>query len=242
MKRIVLSTVIALLCSTSIIAQKTVYINTTTGTNLENYLDQTVNIKASRLIFNGWNTICFPFDMSSSEINETFGENCKLETLIGVTNNESVYNLYFADVKSDGIKAGIPYILYYTGDNKYVQISLNSKELSNTISAISYNGITFSGTASHLDSENYFGILARDNKEVSFVVADQSTNGFYATRCYINAPSNATLIAIHNADATSINKINSNKENADIYNLNGQRINKIQKGINIQKGKKVFVK
>ena len=45
---------------------------------------------------------------------------------------------------------------------------------------------------------------------------------------------------------TSIQEINSNtpksQNHEDIYNLNGQRLNKIQKGINIVDGKKIMVK
>ena len=40
---------------------------------------------------------------------------------------------------------------------------------------------------------------------------------------------------------TGINSLNAN-ENATIFNLNGIKLNKVQKGVNIINGKKVLVK
>ena len=43
-------------------------------------------------------------------------------------------------------------------------------------------------------------------------------------------------------DADAISSIKAETENAEIFNLAGQRLQKLQKGINIVNGKKVLVR
>ena len=46
----------------------------------------------------------------------------------------------------------------------------------------------------------------------------------------------------HSTKVTSINAVNAQRENGAIYNLNGQKVNKTQKGLYIVDGKKVVIK
>ncbi len=245
MKKLFLLAVLAL-GTLSINAQKNVYISTTSGTDVSKYVGQTVNVTIYRQVFNGWNTICLPFSMTSEEIDAAFGAGCKLETLTDVTYDNQNVTLNFSDVKKKGIEAGKPYLLYYPGENKSFTISLKNKELVNDYVPVVVNGFTFVGTKTHFDGAGQYGILARDNKESSFVAVDtKGTNGFYASRCYINAPANSplTLAATHNNGATNINDVeNKSVVSSEVYNLAGQKVNNAQKGINIVNGKKVLVK
>ncbi|MBP5630089.1 MAG: hypothetical protein J6W97_00855, partial [Bacteroidaceae bacterium] len=43
-------------------------------------------------------------------------------------------------------------------------------------------------------------------------------------------------------EVTGINDLNADDSNSPIYNLSGQRLSKMQKGINIRNGKKILVK
>jgi len=63
-------------------------------------------------------------------------------------------------------------------------------------------------------------------------------------RCYITSPDSQSLILyLSDADATSfIQDIQAEHEPDAIYNIAGQRISKLQRGVNIIGGKKVFVK
>ena len=66
------------------------------------------------------------------------------------------------------------------------------------------------------------------------------TNG--AHKAYLALPSNGVkgfAFGLED-DATGIQAIENAAENGAIYNLAGQRINKMQKGINIVNGKKVL--
>ena len=72
--------------------------------------------------------------------------------------------------------------------------------------------------------------------------------GFYkafgtipAGKAYYQNTSGVKAFFFENDDATGINDLNVNTNDA-IYNLAGQRLQKMQKGINIMNGKKVLVK
>ncbi len=75
-----------------------------------------------------------------------------------------------------------------------------------------------------------------------------ATNGKY--RAYIDAsqivnqevPAGVKSINLFLNGADAIDGINSVIENAEIYNIAGQRMNKLQRGVNIVNGKKVLVK
>lgn len=226
-------------------AQKKVYLSSYSGTNVEKYLGQTVDVMLSRQIFNGWNTVCLPFSLSTIEVNELFGESCKLETLTDVSVNGSVFVLNFTDVKDAGIIAGKPYLLYYTGPNKNVVMNCEHKELTNELTPITINGVSFIGTQNHIDAQGHYGILAIDNKDAQFVAVDNTLSGFYSTRCYIDyiGGTSAKFVTVHNQTPTSLNTISDyTTTDAEIYNINGQKINSAQKGVNIVNGKKVLVK
>lgn len=240
------SLIIAALALTTLsaTAQTSAYLNTYEGNDLTKYTGKTLKITTSRYMYNGWNTVCFPFSMTENEINEVFGSDCRLETLTGVSYDNTSVRLDFSDVKKLGIEANKPYILYYSGENKTVSIRLENKEIKDADKSISINGATFSGTKKHIDGEGFYGILARDNKEASFVSVGTGTNGFYATRCFLNLEgvSNKVVITNHVSGATGIASLKEDGQSSDVYNLAGQKTTGLNKGVNIVNGKKVLVK
>jgi len=85
-------------------------------------------------------------------------------------------------------------------------------------------------------------ILAKQDEEVGFAMATTGST-IAAGKGYlvINSPVKA-FYGFDGDDATGINDIELAGENAPIYNVAGQRISKMQKGINIVGSKKVMVK
>ena len=65
-----------------------------------------------------------------------------------------------------------------------------------------------------------------------------------AGRAYLNVPAGSDIKAFFfdSENATAISSIQQEKQNDAIYNLAGQRTNRMQKGINIVNGKKIAVK
>ncbi len=240
-------------------AQQKLYLSTYSGTNVEKYDGKTCNVSVNRYIFKGWNTIALPFELTTEELNTTFGNDCKLERLIGAENEGNDIVLNFQDCKAEGLQANTPYVLYYTGENSSKKIEKEAL-ISHAQPAISFTTsrgevITMGGVQQQTKGIGLYGIPARDNGEVNFTKVDESLNGFFATRCYIqlNSATATTLKARHLAagEVTSIQSIVDNGEAVDVYSLSGQKVaagvnsanlNQLKQGIYVVKGQKVLVK
>lgn len=242
-------------------AQQSLSISTYIGTNVQKYHNQNYNVSMTRYLFTGWNTVCFPFDMTEQQINNVFGADCKLEKLIGVENDGTNVRLNFQDCKAAGIMANVPYILHYTGETGNKKITIQNALIQEAPATLTY---TAEGTGETVimgcakekkDAQGLYGVLAKDNSEAKFVNVDEVTTGFYATRCFVQLSSgNAKLLNTNHVaagDVSSISAITSLKEKIDVYNLSGRKvaeniwpsaITKLQKGIYVVNGKKVMVK
>ena len=86
-------------------------------------------------------------------------------------------------------------------------------------------------------------ILSRSSDGVGFYKAGSHTT-LAAHRAYIPAATAAGIksFAISFGDTDAIGAVKAINDNADIYNLAGQRVNKLTKGIYVVNGKKVLVK
>lgn len=239
---------------------KTLYLSTYNGTSLTAYDGQIRNVNVSRYLFNGWNTICLPFSMTTEQVNAAFGDACRLETLIGVENNGNELMLNFGDCKSKGIEANKPYILYYTGETGFVKFLANEAEIVATPSKLSFTDtkgvtVTFEGAMMKTPGKGLYGIPAKSNEESVFVNVDNFESGFHATRCFITlSTGNSTRLSsnhVGDGEAMSIASVVKEGETIDIYNLSGQivakkissdRISELPKGVYVVKGKKILIK
>lgn len=84
-------------------------------------------------------------------------------------------------------------------------------------------------------------VLQNQNGKVGMYKVNASGVTVKANHCYLNVPANNTKAFFFdfNDVTTDINNIESETNDA-IYNLSGNRLNKMQKGINIVNGKKVI--
>lgn len=239
-----------LMSSAAFAQSKALYLSSVSGTKVSQYDGQSRNITMYRNVYTGWNTLCVPFSLSADELNATFGTDCRLETLQSIDNVDGTIYLRFTDVKSEGVKANTPYLLYYTGEAKSVKVSAEDAVVEYKADAsVSFKSagatVKFTGAQTHLLANGQYGIYVRDNAEANFAVVEPETSGFYATRCYITVEGvqDAKLISLHGNDATAIKSVaTGNADGSEIYGLNGVRQNNIQKGVNVVGGKKVLVK
>ena len=262
MKKVLLTAALAV--ATMAASAQTLYLSTYNGTNIAKFDGLTKDISMTRAVFHGWNTISLPFSLTEAQVCEYFGEDCRLEMFVGVETNANGTTMLFQDVKEQGMQANVPYILYYNGENTSVKMNMAQVLLSNAPATISYtdmNGMTITMSAAQfsVDSDQKYGILAKDNDEASFVnVADLKTK-FYATHCYVQVSNfdeavstNLVLATRHlaaSAETTAINAIvSSPNELIDVYNEAGQQVakgmkasqfNTLDKGLYIVKGLKV---
>ncbi len=239
-------------------AQQTLNLSTTNGSNLQKYDGQVCKVNANRYVFNGWNTISLPFALSENELNEVFGNDCRLEKLVAVEQSGTAVSLFFQDCKAGGIEANVPYILYYTGENGSKRIS---KE---TIVSMGEAVVAFHAGSEYVQmaaaqkackGTGLYGILAADNSEAKFVAVDEAKGGFHATRCFVKLDSgnNTTLTTYHLAAGatTSISAIAAANGKVDVYNVSGvkvasginaEQVQRLQPGVYVVNGQKVLVK
>lgn len=236
-------------------AQQKVTLSTYQGTDINKYDGKEVAVSVSRYVVTGWNTLSLPFAMTTDELNEAFGSDCRLERLVGVESNDAGIILNFQDCKASGIQPNTPYILHYTGENGSKRIS-KTTTLIQGASIVNFTDnrtgatVTMGGVPQKTDGAGLYGILARDNAEATFVSADDVTNGFYATRCFVQVSNgNKTPLLTHHigeGEATSIYTVARAGEKVEVFNVSGvkvaDRIDGLQPGVYVVKGRKVMVK
>lgn len=241
-------------------AQQKLTLSTYAGTNLEKYDGKECNITVNRVVMTGWNTISLPFAVSENELNEVFGSDCRLERLVGVEYDGKGLRLNFMDCKAGGIEPNTPYILHYTGDmatKKIAKTALVANAPAKLVFTDQTTGetVTMACAQKQTDAKGLYGVLARDNAEAAFVNVDDVTNGFFATRCYIQLSNgNSTMLTTNHikaGDATSINSVARMGENVDVYNVSGVKVaagiranevNNLPAGVYVVKGRKIMVK
>ena len=97
-------------------AQTKVTLNTYSGTAVDKYAGMQCDVTMNRYLFTGWNTVALPFDMSEQDLDAVLGQGWQLERLVGVNQQGSVVARCFQECKAEGVKAGVPYSLYYAGE------------------------------------------------------------------------------------------------------------------------------
>ena len=97
-------------------------------------------------------------------------------------------------------------------------------------------GNDLKGTAEDIEAAGKYVLTQPEGKVIGFYLADQGT--IKAGKAYLEGASGIKAF-LFNDEATGISNVNV-IENGAIYNLAGQRLNKMQKGINIINGKKVL--
>ena len=189
----------------------------------------------------GWNTVCLPFTIS--DVEGFFGTGAKAYTFNSYVNGE----LNFSTTSE--LTASYPYIIYVptaiTEDIELTDITIKSVDEEPFL--YSKNGVYLRGTYSPIAAGQWtksntddiiYGVTT--DGHIMKAGATASIKGF---RAYFDVPtaSEVKALSFDGEDATAIQTIDGQHATDDaIYNVAGQRIQKMQKGINIINGKKVL--
>ena len=153
------------------------------------------------------------------------------------------YTLTLAEI-SDNMKENTPYIIASTVGNKYTIIGWDKGgRATYTPSGSWITGVLTEGGAT-VPANSY--VLAAKNGQQGFY----QTNGSVTCpqyKCYLTVPASAgsaRAFYFPGDEPTSIEGIFAADESGtvSIYNLAGQKLNRLQKGVNIVNGRKVVVK
>ncbi|MGM9688118.1 MAG: hypothetical protein ACI3YD_03630, partial [Alloprevotella sp.] len=194
-----------------------------------------------------YGTICLPFnyaDPTNWNFYRCSASNGDLLTLEQETNT----------TRQNGNRwgANTPYIVEYTGDDmptaetpkQYQFIGYGSNAGSGVQEDGWLRGALDEGGAT-VNAGEY--ILARRNNKIGFYpIAEGNTYTCAQYKCYLVVPSeqqaSMALYFESEGEITGINGLTGNAERTEIYSIEGQRLNRLQKGINIVNGQKVIVR
>ena len=212
-----------------------------------------VNVTLNRTISaNTWNTVCFPFAMTSAQIKTAFGNNTVVKQLSGATPNDENITLTFQAV--DDIAANTPYIL--KTDAGGTQYTINDIDVtpSKDLTFDEVDGIQFIGNYIYpftLANDGGTDFYIKDNMFYSSPGATK-LKGF---RAYFHVPNSSNgnqvkaLLSNFDDNATDIRLLDDDCQPTDVYTPSGILIRSratslegLPRGTYITGGKKVQIK
>ena len=137
-----------------------------------------------------------------------------------------LYYTWLALTEIENVPAGTPVVLKGTYYNK-IAADLPAVNIANDLK----------GTDADTEADGTMYILAKVDDVVAFYKA---TGTIPAGKAYYQSTSGVKAFYFGEDEATGIANVEKSVENGAIYNLAGQRLQKMQKGINIINGKKVL--
>lgn len=200
------------------------------------------NIRFTRPLKKGWNSICLPFNMSAFEFENS--TDTKLQALASydgeVLNFEEVENL----------EANVPYLVYITGD-KFHGFNIGTEVFAADPQAQCRGGFCFQGNYTpSFPMRNRYGVADYGAKG-QFIQKGGEKSTLPATGAYFTASGKPASVKLNlGGEVTGIDSngvIISDSTSAPVYDLKGVRVSNgslegLPKGLYIQGGKKVYVK
>lgn len=205
------------------------------------------NIRFTRPLKKGWNSICLPFNMSAFDFENS--TDTKLQALASydgeVLNFEEVENL----------EANVPYLVYITGDNTedgmFHGFNIGTEVFAAEPQAQCRGGFCFQGNYSpSFPMRNRYGV-ADYGTEGQFIQKGGEKSTLPATGAYFTASGKPASVKLNlGGEVTGIDSngvIISDSASAPVFDLKGVRVSNgslegLPKGLYIQGGKKVYVK
>lgn len=204
------------------------------------------NIRFTRPLKNGWNSICLPFNMSAFDFENS--TDTKLQALASydgeVLNFEEVENL----------EANVPYLVYITGDNSedgFHGFNIGTEVFAAEPQAQCRGGFCFQGNYTpSFAMRNRYGV-ADYGAEGQFIQKGGEKSTLPATGAYFTASGKPASVKLNlGGEVTGIDSngvIISDSASAPVFDLKGVRVSNgslegLPKGLYIQGGKKVYVK
>ena len=249
MKQLLLAMVMATAVGTTAFAQNKVKNVYASSSKLDiEMLQSDQTIQLNRYFFAGYNTLCLPMSVSAEQLGDI-----KIERFAGIKQEGNVLNLYFVECTSDGIQAGVPYLVN-SPKSQYLRVK-NSDAMTidnqlKTIHMSDNNGnvVTFGSGWETIEKVGRYGIPAQQDVTPleAVLVRTNADKKFLPTRCgftWDQQNASAKELRIVHLAASEVMTINSiktqNTTTENIYDLSGRKVNKTAKGLHIQDGKKV---
>lgn len=192
----------------------------------ENFYPTINTAKYTRTVSNKWGTIVLPFNAEIGSHYDFYeGTNSTLDAL------------YLRKLTT--LEAGTPAILRVDEGTTKICVTATDVEISTDLITTPAGDLTLEGSFTSLDLTDTEGYIISNNKFWNIQeIKGNSTVGIKPLRAYLagSIPSGAKVLNIGGSEESSIDAINAiSKGNAVFYDINGRRINDLQRGINIVK-------
>lgn len=205
------------------------------------------NIRFTRPLKNGWNSICLPFNMSAFDFENS--TDTKLQALASYDGEV----LNFEEVENS--EANVPYLVYITGDNTedgmFHGFNIGTEVFAADPQAQCRGGFCFQGNYTpSFPMRNRYGV-ADHGAEGQFIQKGGEKSTLPATGAYFTASGKPASVKLNlGGEVTGIDSngvIISDSASAPVFDLKGVRVSNgslegLPKGLYIQGGKKVYVK
>ena len=253
MKQLVLAMMMATAVCTTAFAQnkvKNIYASSS-KLDIEMLQNSDQTVQLNRYLFAGYNSLCLPMTIGAEQLGDI-----KVERFQGIQQEGDILNLYFVECTSDGIQAGIPYLVY-SPKSQYLHIKnsdalmIDSQLMPIHMSDGKGNVVTFGSSWEISDKAGRYGIPAQQKVTPLEAVLVKTTaeQKFLPTRCgFTWDMQNATakklrIVHLSASEATALKSVTMKQNNDEnLYDLNGRKVSQNSKGLLIQNGKKTVVK
>ena len=221
------------------LAKKIYSFSESTTLDFTSPLDSPINVKLTRTLKAGWNTICLPFDIAS--VSTAFGENYAAYAFTAKDGD----NLTFSP--TDAMTANTPYLIFNSGSQEsefsFTDVTISSTSPGSTVPS---GGIAFYGNYTAGMSMNGKLGLVNEGSGVnqSSIQKGTSTATLKAFGAYFDGTfTSRGFFGIETDDGTTGIKPVNRIEQGDgiMYGLDGKRLTN-PKGLYIMNGKKYFAK
>ena len=210
--------------------------NSENGQKIQNYLNQKANYGA---LYNHQFEVAYQYNTIILPCPSTRPDGITLYTCSGVEENGTTLTL----TPAGDFVANTPYIMESTVGNKYTIIGWDKNSRATHVEGW-LTGVLTNGGA-NIPAGSYVLAYEKSTDKQGFFKTD-GTVTCPQFKCYLSVPTPETANALYfdnSGVSTGIEDIfNGKSDKVVIYNIAGQRINKLQKGVNIVNGQKVLVK
>ena len=197
------------------------------------------NVTMTRTVKEGFNTVVLPFDLTASQVASAFGIGTEVYAFSENSSDANNVTINFNRVVAGTISANVPVLVKATQAStsqvfEGVQVVAPTTDVQVAGNIVIFKGIYAPITVAEGD---YF--VGNDA-----LCESAGTTNLKAFRAYIDAQDAADIRMFIDGEeiATGIDSLTPalSEGKGVIYNVAGQRISKVQKGINIVNGKKVL--
>jgi len=217
--------------------------------DLNEYAGQTLNVtlvNRSDMKAGSVNTLCLPFSLTADAVKAKFGDDCEVSEMTAVADGPT---LTFKTVTT-GIEAGKPYLVKVNQDItdwsfEDVTIMNTVAEGETTVGSVSFRGTLVPHT---LQPGGQYWFTTAKSAASGKIYKPSATTTISGAKAYfyVEKAQSANAISIVFDDdevVTGIDAVNGELPVGDIYNVNGQKMNRslqsLPQGVYIINGKKI---